>query len=88
MPRTSSSLLEDRAEAGRRLGIRLAAVRRRAGISQLAAAKALGVPKSMIGKLERGKRQLHFLEALRLAEIYGIDCRALDPLAGGDGSVG
>lgn len=78
MPRTRSSLLEDRAEAGRRLGIRLAAVRRKAGISQLAAAKALGVPKSMIGKLERGKRQLHFLEALRLAEIYGVDCGDFD----------
>jgi transcriptional regulator with XRE-family HTH domain len=79
MPKTRSSLLEDRAEAGRRLGIRLAAVRRQAGISQLAAAKALGVPKSMIGKLERGKRQLQFLEALRLAAIYRVDCRDLDP---------
>jgi len=88
MPRTRSSLLEDRAEAGGRLGIRLATVRRQAGISQLAASRALGVPKSMIGKLERGKRQLHFLEALRLAEIYGVDCRALDPLARRDGSVG
>jgi len=54
--------------------------RRRAGRpSQLAAAKALGVPQSVIAKLELGKRQLLFLEALRLAGLYGVDCRELGP---------
>jgi hypothetical protein len=42
----------------------------------------------MIGKLERGKRQLHFLEALRLAETYSVDCRDLDPAREGDAPAG
>lgn len=79
MPRTRSSVLIDHAEASRRLGSRLAAAREKAGLSQLAAAKAIGVPQSVIGKLERGRRQLHFLEALRLAALYGVDCRDIDP---------
>lgn len=74
MPRTRSSVLERRAEADRDLGERLAAAREKAGLTQLAAAKALGLPQSAIAKIERGKRQLRFLEGLRLAQLYGIDC--------------
>jgi len=79
MPQTRSSVLAARAEDGRRLGERLAAARGQAGLSQLAAARALGIPQSVIAKLELGKRQLLFLEALRLAGLYGVDCRELGP---------
>ncbi|HYK95249.1 MAG TPA: helix-turn-helix transcriptional regulator [Candidatus Dormibacteraeota bacterium] len=79
MPRTRSSLLNERAEAARRLGIRLAAARGQAGLSQLSAAKSMGVAKSTIAKLELGKRQLLFLEGMLLAELYGVDCRQLSP---------
>jgi Helix-turn-helix. len=83
VPRTRSETLEDRAQADRLLGERLAVARQKAGLTQLAAAKALGLPQSAIAKLERGRRQLRFLEGLRLAEIYSIDCRELDPDRGG-----
>lgn len=79
MPRTRSTVLAQRAEAGRILGQRLAAARAQAGLTQLSVAKALGVPQSAIAKLERGRRQLYFAEGLRLAELYGIDCRDLVP---------
>ncbi len=88
MPRTRSSVLSERAEGGRRLGERLAAARGQAGLSQLAAARALGIPQSVIAKLELGKRQLLFLEALRLAKLYGIDCGDLEPRGNGDDPAG
>lgn len=78
MPRTSSELREDRAQADRRLGERLAAAREKAGLTQLGAAKAIGLPQSAIAKIERGRRQLRFLEGLRLAELFGVECRDLD----------
>jgi transcriptional regulator with XRE-family HTH domain len=85
MPRTRLSVLVDRAETARRLGLRLAAARESRGLSQVGAAKALGLPQSAIAKLERGKRQLLFTEALRLAALYRVDCGDLDPPdAGGD----
>lgn len=68
---------------GRRLGSRLAAAREKAGLTQLAAAKMMGIPQSRIAKVELGTRQLGFLEGLRLAEVYGIDCRHLDPRPNG-----
>lgn len=73
---------------GRRLGSRLAAAREQAGLTQLAAAKMMGIPQSRIAKIELGIRQLGFLEGLRLAEIYGIESRDLDPRDEGDGSAG
>jgi transcriptional regulator with XRE-family HTH domain len=79
VPRTRDDVVVERAEAARSLGSRLANARLKAGLSQLAAAKALGVPQSRIAKLERGKRQLQFLEALRLAALYGVDCGDFDP---------
>jgi transcriptional regulator with XRE-family HTH domain len=77
VPRTREVVVIERAEAGLVLGARLAKAREKAGLSQAAAAKALGVPQSRIAKLERGKRQLQFLEALRLAALYGVDCASL-----------
>lgn len=82
MPRTRSELLEGRAQADRSLGERLAAAREQAGMTQLAAAKAIGLPQSAVAKLERGKRRLLFLEGLRLADLYGLECRDLDPSLG------
>jgi transcriptional regulator with XRE-family HTH domain len=79
MPRTRASIIGDRAEVGRLVGARLALAREKAGLTQLGAAKALGVPQSVIAKLERGTRQLRFVEGLRLAELYRVECRDLDP---------
>jgi DNA-binding XRE family transcriptional regulator len=79
MPETRSSVLLDRAEAARLLGRRLAALREKAGLTQLAAARALSAPQSAIAKLESGRRQLRFLEAVRLAALYGVDCAEFDP---------
>ena len=79
MPETRSSVLLGRAEEARRLGRRLATVREKADLTQLGAARALGTPQSTIAKLESGRRQLRFLEALRLAEVYGVDCREFGP---------
>jgi transcriptional regulator with XRE-family HTH domain len=87
MPRTRSTVLAERSEAARRLGVRLAFARERAGLSQAAAAKALGLPQSAVAKLERGKRQLLFLEALRLAPLYGVECTDLDPKERRDADV-
>ena len=78
MPRTSSERLEGRAQADRSLGARLAAAREKAGMTQLAAAKAIGLPQSAVAKLERGKRRLLFLEGLRLANLYGVVPTDLD----------
>ena len=48
-------------------------------MSQLDAARALGVPQSAIAKLELGLRQLRFTEGLRLATIYGVAPGSLLP---------
>jgi transcriptional regulator with XRE-family HTH domain len=73
MPRTRSTVLAERLEAARGLGTRLAAARTQAGLTQAAAAKALGIPQSRVAKLELGMRQLGFLEGLRLATLYDVD---------------
>jgi transcriptional regulator with XRE-family HTH domain len=82
VPRTKSSVLEGRAAVDRGLGECLARARVGAGLTQLAAARAVGLPQSAIAKMEGGKRQLRFLEGVRLAGIYGVDCRDLDPARG------
>jgi ribosome-binding protein aMBF1 (putative translation factor) len=87
MPRTRSAVLAERAEGARDLGRRLAAAREQAGLSQAAAAKALGIPQSRVAKLELGMRQLGFLEGIRLAALYGVECRDVDPAGASGGSV-
>jgi transcriptional regulator with XRE-family HTH domain len=54
------------------VGMRLAAARMAAGLSQTEAAKRLGFAQSRIAKLEIGTRRLLFSEAIDLAEIYGV----------------
>jgi transcriptional regulator with XRE-family HTH domain len=61
-----------RTEEANAVGRRLAAAREAAGLSQIEAAKRLGVAQSSIAKLELGQRQLRFVEGLRLSEIYGV----------------
>ncbi|HJP89038.1 MAG TPA: helix-turn-helix transcriptional regulator [Candidatus Limnocylindrales bacterium] len=72
MPKTSPAVRAERSDEARLVGRRLAAAREAAGLSQLEAARRLGVPQSAIGKLELGQRQLRFVEGLRLAKIYGV----------------
>jgi DNA-binding XRE family transcriptional regulator len=81
MPRTRATVLAERAEAARGLGTRLAGAREQAGLTQAAAARAIGIPQSRIAKLELGLRQLGFLEGLRLAALYRVECGDLDPFA-------
>lgn len=79
MPRTRLSVRAQRTEEARAVGRLLAEAREAAGLSQLDAAKRLGVPQSSIAKLELGQRQLRFVEGLRLAQIYGVKPTALEP---------
>jgi transcriptional regulator with XRE-family HTH domain len=87
MPRTTSDVLDHRAEADRGVGEWLAAAREKAGLTQLAAARAVGLRQSAIAKMERGKRRLHFLEGLRLLAIYDVDIRELDRFRSGPGTT-
>jgi len=85
MPRTRPELSASRREQAIEVGRRLAAARARAGCSQTAAAKALGIPQSALAKIELGQRYLSFLEALDLAALYGVPASAFDPRNGGAG---
>lgn len=62
-----------------RVGQLLGDAREDAGLPQSAAGRALGVPQSRIAKLELGRRQLLFLEAVVLADLYGVELERLDP---------
>lgn len=79
MPGTRRDVLDDRAAGAALLGRRLATAREHAGLTQVQAATALGVPQSVIGKLELGLRQLRFVEGLRLAALYQISPGELAP---------
>jgi HTH-type transcriptional regulator/antitoxin HipB len=68
-----------RADLRRALGVRLSGARQLAGLTQVEAARRLGVPQSQIAKLELGRRTLTFVEALEMAEAYGIHPIELDP---------
>lgn len=61
------------------VGRLLGDARERAGLSQAAAARALGVQQSRIAKMEIGKRRITVAEAIRLARLYRIDVFDLDP---------
>lgn len=69
----------ERAELRRALGAQLRDARHSAGLTQVEAARRLGVPQSQIAKLEVGQRTLSFVEALDMAEAYGIHPADLDP---------
>ena len=55
------------------IGRRLAELRHDRGLSQLAAAKALGVTQSCISQLECGKRRLSISAAQKLSSLYQVD---------------
>lgn len=61
------------------VGRRLAAARRKAGLSQESAAKQMGFAQSRVGKLEVGTRRLLFSEAIGFAELYGVPLGELAP---------
>ena len=61
------------------VGQLLGDAREDAGLPQSAAARHLGVPQSRIAKIELGRRQLLFLEAVLLADLYGITLNRIDP---------
>lgn len=61
------------------VGQLLGDAREDARLPQSAAARHLGVPQSRIAKIELGRRQLQFLEAVVLAHLYSIPLDRLDP---------
>ncbi|HWH24208.1 MAG TPA: helix-turn-helix transcriptional regulator [Candidatus Limnocylindria bacterium] len=65
--------------AAARIGALLGDAREDAGLPQTAVARTLGVAQSRIAKLELGRRQLLFAEAVVLADLYGVDVSAFDP---------
>ena len=74
-------MLKERSEIARAIGRRLAVAREAAGLSQAQAAQALEVPQSRVAKVELGLRHLQFVEGLRLADLYSVSPRYLDPNA-------
>jgi transcriptional regulator with XRE-family HTH domain len=55
------------------IGSRLAEARRRAGLTQVAVAKDLGVSQSHVARLELGRRRLTLAEATRFAACYSVE---------------
>ena len=50
----------------------LAQLRQRLGYSQTALAAAMGVPKSALNKVERGRRALQISELVSIAQVCGL----------------
>lgn len=67
------------AEQRLRTGRRLAALRRDAGVSQAALARALGRPQNAVSRLETGNTPLLFSEAVEIADALHVDVRLIDP---------
>lgn len=51
---------------------RLRAARGQARMTQVDAAKNLGVPQSFVSKIESGERRVDFVEVERLADLYKV----------------
>lgn len=66
---------ELRPEIGRRLG----EARRTANLRQSDVADRLGVTQSRITRLEAGSARLLYLEAVELADLYGVPVLSFDP---------
>ena len=64
-----------------RLGAGIRAVREKAGLSQEALADAAGVDRSHMSRIERGKRNVSFLNICRIADA--LDCKPSDILTAG-----
>lgn len=67
------------ADAVELVGRLIGDAREDAGLPQSVAAKVLDVPQSRIAKIELGRRQLMFLEAVALAELYQVSLDRFDP---------
>lgn len=72
-------MANDTTAVHRAIGTLLGNARAVAGLSQSEVAKRLGVAQSRIAKLELGTRRLLFVEAVELAEVYGVDLARFDP---------
>jgi transcriptional regulator with XRE-family HTH domain len=55
----------------------LVAARRKAGLTQVEAAKRLGKPQSFVAKYEGGERRLDVIEFLAVTKALGADARAI-----------
>lgn len=58
---------------------RLRDARRKAGLTQLEAARALGKPQSFISKCESGERRVDVVELKAFAKVYGVPSASLIP---------
>jgi transcriptional regulator with XRE-family HTH domain len=54
------------------LGVRLAAARHAAGLSQQQVADKLGVFQSTVAVMEKGRRDVSALELVQLAQLFGL----------------
>jgi transcriptional regulator with XRE-family HTH domain len=66
------------------LGSRLRQARELAGLTQTAAAKALGMRRPSVSEIESGRRRVTTDELYQVAELYGVSA---DWLATGEGSA-
>ncbi len=64
-------------ENDRRVGRVLRSIRERQGITQLALAMKLGLPQSLVSKIETGTRALKLSEVFRYAEALGCNVNDL-----------
>jgi transcriptional regulator with XRE-family HTH domain len=60
-------------------GARLAAVRRRLGLTQKQIAEAIGVAPSYVGLVEQGRYVPTLDRVLEIAAALGVDAQELDP---------
>jgi transcriptional regulator with XRE-family HTH domain len=59
------------------VGAALAALRQRAGVTQVVLAERLGKPQSFVSSYENGQRRIDLLELLRIVEALGGKPRAV-----------
>jgi transcriptional regulator with XRE-family HTH domain len=64
-------------ENDRRVGGVLRSIRERQGVTQLALAMKLGLPQSLVSKIETGTRALKLSEVFKYAEALGCDVNIL-----------
>ena len=72
-------MADDTTAVHRAVGTLLGDARQAAGLSQSEVAKRMGVAQSRIAKLELGTRRLLFVEAVDLADLYGVELARFDP---------
>lgn len=70
-------MLHDHRAKYERMLERLRQARKRAGMTQVEVAEALGKPQSFVSKTETGERRIDPIELSALAELYREDIRDL-----------